>query len=73
MPNPSDFFGSFNSPVAAAKLWLVWIGMAIFVGAIFSLLRDWSANHRVGLITYGLFVVLVLLLVFIFMPQPGRA
>ena len=73
MPNPSDFFGTVNSPIATWKLSFVWIGMGLFIGAIISLFRDWSHAHRVGLVTYGLFVILVLLLIFIFLPESAQA
>jgi hypothetical protein len=71
MLSPSDFFSGINNPVAAGRLWLVWIGMAFFVAAIFSLLHDHSSGRRVGYVTYGLAGALVVVLVFVFIPRFG--
>lgn len=69
--SPVDIFGSVDSPVGATRLWITWIGMAVFVALLFSVLVDWMRHQRkFGNRTYTFAVILVVALaLLLFLPR----
>lgn len=65
--SPADLFNSANSPMGPVRLWITWLGMAVFIALIFSVLRDAMRRQRSSPLTIGLaaLVVVALLLVFL--------
>ncbi|HXF34146.1 MAG TPA: hypothetical protein VN603_06195 [Candidatus Acidoferrales bacterium] len=68
---PVDLFGSVDTPMGATRLWVTWIGMAVFVALLFSVLVDWMHHqHKFGNRTYAFAAILVVALVLlIFLPR----
>ena len=70
--SPTDIFSSVNSPMGVARLWVTWIGMAVFVALLFSVLVDWMRrHHQLGTRTYVLAALLIIAIVLLIVLPRG--
>lgn len=64
--SPADLFQTANTPMAAARLWTTWIGMAVFVALLFFGLVDYMRHRRLGPVSIALTVLLLAAAVLLF-------
>jgi hypothetical protein len=64
---PADLFQSANTPMGAARLWITWAGLAMFIALIFRGLLDLARDRKLGQISIALATLVVVAVAILFL------